>query len=337
MKELLRMTPPFKGFVDLQVNGFLGIDFSAPGLELGQFRSVVFALRERGTVAFCPTVITAPMDVYEQNLPVLAKAMSEPDLSPHLLGIHLEGPFISPRDGARGAHPARHVQLPSIPTYDRLQDLAAGQISLFTLAPELPGAEELIRYVRSIGPTVSLGHHLADRNAITRACDKGAVASTHLGNGIPNLLPRHPNPIWDQLDEQRLSAMLIVDGHHLPDSFVRVVVRGKTSRRVIVVSDAAPIAGLPPGNYETLGQEVVLEQSGRIWNPRGDHLVGSSACLLDCMNHLASLNLLSETELWQVGYHNPLDLIRKELDPHLFANLPDIIYRNGIFERSSRS
>src|SRR5262245_42703257 len=125
MEELLFMVPPVKGFVDLQVNGFLGIDFSAPGLDLGQVRRAVFALRERGTVAFCPTVITAPMEVYEQNLPVLAKAMSEPDLYPHLLGIHLEGPFISPRDGARGAHPARHVQLPSIPTYDRLLELAA--------------------------------------------------------------------------------------------------------------------------------------------------------------------------------------------------------------------
>jgi N-acetylglucosamine-6-phosphate deacetylase len=154
-----------------------------------------------------------------------------------------------------------------------------------------------------------------------------------LGNGIPNHLPRHPNPIWDQLDEQRLAAMLIVDGHHLPASFVRVVVRVKTPRRVIVVSDAAPIAGLPPGRYWTLGQEVILEKSGRAWNPSGDHLVGSSACMMDCMNQLASLNILSETELWQVGYHNPLELIPKELDAHQFANLPDISFRSGKFER----
>jgi N-acetylglucosamine-6-phosphate deacetylase len=332
MEEFLSMAPPVKGFIDLQVNGFLGIDFSAPGLDLEQVRTVVFALRERGTVSFCPTVITAPMDVYEQNLPILARAMSEPDLAPHLLGIHLEGPFISPRDGARGAHPAQHTQLPSIPTFERLQKLAAGHVSLVTLAPELPGAEELIRYVRSSGSTVSLGHHLADYAAIARACDNGAVASTHLGNGIPNHLPRHPNPLWDQLDEQRLTAMLIVDGHHVPGSFVRVVVRLKTSRRVIVVSDAAPIAGLPPGNYETLGQEVILEPSGRIWNPRGNHLVGSSACMMDCMNHLASLNILSEAELWQVGYHNPLELIRNKLDTHPFATLPDVSYRNSIFE-----
>jgi N-acetylglucosamine-6-phosphate deacetylase len=337
MEELLLMMPPVKGFVDLQVNGFLGVDFSAPGLGLEQVRRVVSALRERGTVAFCPTLITAPMELYEQNLPVLARAMSEPDLSPHLLGVHLEGPFISPRDGARGAHPALHVQLPSIPTYDRLQELAAGRILLVTLAPEQPAAEELIRYVRSSGPTVSLGHHLADHNTITRACDNGAVASTHLGNGIPNHLPRHPNPIWDQLDEQRLAAMLIVDGHHLPSSFVRVVVRVKTSRRVIVVSDAAPIAGLPPGKYETLGQEVILEQSGRIWNLRGNHLVGSSACMMDCMNHFASLNILSETELWQVGYHNPLELIQKKLDARQFSKLPDVSYRNGIFERGKAS
>jgi len=320
-----------KGFVDLQINGFWGIDFSAPGLKLAEIRRVVEALLERGTVAFCPTIITSPLEVYEQNLPVLARAMDDPELAPHLLGVHLEGPFISPRDGARGAHSREHVRPPDPALYQRLQELAADRISLVTLAPEQPGATELIRHIVSTGAVVSLGHHLGDSNDIARACESGARAATHLGNGIPNSLPRHPNPIWDQLDEDRLIAMIITDGHHLPDSFVRIVVRAKTASRLVVVSDAAPIAGLPPGTYTTLGQEVEMEQSGRIWNPYGKHLVGSGACMLDCMNRLASMTSLSEAELWRVGYQNPLELIGKRLDEDRLAHLPEICYREGAF------
>ncbi|MDA2938998.1 glucosamine-6-phosphate isomerase, partial [Acidobacteria bacterium AH-259-A15] len=256
-----------KGFVDLQVNGYQGVDFSAPGLDLEQLRLVVHSLRKEGTIAFCPTIITSPVEVYEQNLPVLARAMDEPDLAPHLLGIHVEGPFISPQDGARGAHPRRHTALPEIPLYDRLRQLAENRIALVTLAPELPGAKSLIQHIIRTGAAVSLGHHLANRQAIEEACEYGAVAATHLGNAIPNLLPRHPNPLWDQLDEDRLMVMLITDGHHVPDTFIRVVARLKGPQRLIVVSDSAPPAGLPPGRYHTLGQDVILEENGRLWNP----------------------------------------------------------------------
>lgn len=100
-----------RGFVDLQVNGFLGVDFSSPELDVEQVRQVVIALVSRGTAAFCPTVVTSRFESYEHTLPVLARAMEEPDLAPHLLGIHLEGPFLSPEDGARGAHPKKHLQL----------------------------------------------------------------------------------------------------------------------------------------------------------------------------------------------------------------------------------
>ncbi len=320
-----------KGFVDLQVNGYVGIDFSAPGLTLEGVRRVTQALVRRGTIAYCPTVITAPAEVYEQNLPVLARAMDDPELSPHLLGIHLEGPFISPLDGARGAHSRELVRSPDIAFYQRLRELSANRITLVTLAPEQDGAETLIRYIVATGAVVSLGHHLGNGDDIARACDAGAKVVTHLGNGIPGYLPRHPNPLWHQLDEDRLTAMIIADGHHLPASFARVVRRVKTPGRLIVVSDSAPIAGLPPGSYTTLGQEVTLEPSGRIWNPRDQHLVGSSACLLDCMNWLASVTSLSEAELWQVGFHNPLKLTGKQLNENNLTHLPDIFYRDGRF------
>lgn len=321
-----------KGFVDLQINGYQGVDFSAPGLTLDQVGQVVKALRQRGTIAFCPTVITSSPRIYEENLPVLAQAHNHPDLASHLLGIHLEGPFISPEEGARGAHSAENTLPPDPEFYRRLHEMAQGRVALVTLAPELPGSLNLIQEIVSSGVAVSLGHHLGDRKQIGLACDAGARASTHLGNGIPNLLPRHPNPIWDQLDEERLTLMLITDGHHLPDAFVRVVARLATSRRLVVVSDSAPVAGLNPGQYTTLGQKVLLEDSGRLWNPVGNHLVGSSRNLLECMNHLANLELFTEDELWRMGYHNPLALIQKNLDPGSFADFPQILFQDGKFQ-----
>jgi N-acetylglucosamine-6-phosphate deacetylase len=319
------------GFVDLQVNGYLGVDFSAPGLRVEEVRSVVEALRDRGTTAFCPTVITSSRAVYEENLPVLAQAMEEPDLAPHILGIHLEGPFISPAEGARGAHSKQYTATPDPFYYEELFGLSGEKTCLVTLAPELPGALELIRSIRESGVSVSLGHHLADPSQVKAAVDAGATAATHLGNGIPNRLPRHPNPIWSQLSEPELSAMLITDGHHLPSTFIRVVTRVKAPDHLIVTSDCAPIAGMPPGRYVTLGQEVLLEENGRLWNPVENHLVGSSSCLFDCMNHLSSLNVLTEEELWKAGCHNPLNLIGRTLDPGRGSREREVLHRNGRF------
>jgi len=320
-----------KGFVDIQVNGFLGIDFSEPGLTLDQVRRVTFELRDRGTLAYCPTVITSPWTTYEQNLPVLAQAHEEPDLKPHLLGIHLEGPFISPKDGARGAHPKEATRPPDRSLTARLIELAENQVSIMTLAPELEGAIELIRFLVDQKITVAIGHHLATRDQIRTACDEGATCATHLGNGIPNMIPRHPNPIWDQLDEERLLLSLITDGHHLPDSFIRVVTRYAADDRLVIVSDSSPLAGLPPGSYQTFGQDVVLEESGLLWNPRGEYLVGSSYSLLQCMNYLAGLDVLGEEELWTVGFDRPLALLGVTLNPDDYQELPPISWEDGRF------
>ena len=324
-----------KGFVDLQVNGYGGVDFSAPDLDIEKVFSVVGALRRRGTIAFCPTVITSHSGVYESNLPVLARAMDDRNVGPHLLGIHLEGPFISPKEGARGAHLRRHARTPDITYFEHLRSLAEDRISLVTLAPELAGADALIQHIVECGAAVSLGHHLAESSTVSQACELGATAATHLGNGLPNLLSRHPNPIWDQLDEARLQVMLITDGHHLPDSFIRVVTRALGVQRMIVVSDSAPIAGLPPGQYQTLGQNVILEETGRLWNPAEDHLVGSSTCLMECINDLERLQLLEPEELWQVGYHNPLALIGKRLQTRWLTGFPDVVHQDGTFVLAS--
>ncbi|RPJ50174.1 MAG: N-acetylglucosamine-6-phosphate deacetylase [Chloroflexi bacterium] len=306
------MTP--SGFVDLQVNGYAGINFSDASLTLNQVAEVCAALASRGTLAFCPTVITSGMDVYRRVLPELAEAvLRSGDWPGRLLGIHLEGPFISPEDGAVGVHPREHARLPSLEVFDALYDLSGGKIALLTLAPELPGALELIRRAVERGVVVSIGHTLAGASTIRAAVKAGASLSTHLGNGCPNLLHRHQNPIWPQLAASELAAMLITDGHHLPPEVIAVMLAAKGPSRVIVTSDAAPAAGCPPGEYSFFGSRILLEPSGRLRNLERETLAGSSATMLDCMNVLAGLGLLSAEDLWRVGRDNPLTVLGRRV------------------------
>ncbi len=300
-----------KRYIDLQVNGYLGIDFSEPGLTLEGVRTVVEELYKRGTLAFCPTVISSSSETYEQNLPVLARAFEDPDLSPRLLGIHMEGPFISPRPGARGAHAESHIIPPDIRLFEHYRKLSGDRICLLTVAPEIKGAFKLINHAAKLGITVSLGHHTAEAYDIKKAVDAGATAVTHLGNGVPNSLPRHPNPIWDQLAEDRLTPMLITDGHHLPPSFIKSVFDMKGTGNIAIVSDSAPIAGLKPGKYNTLGLDAVLEESGKLWVPEGNHLAGSSANIKECVKYLDSLEFLGRKGLESAAIYAPLRLLGK--------------------------
>ena len=320
------------GFVDLQVNGWMGLDFSAPGLTVAQVLGVTRDLRDRGTIAYCPTVITTELPVYEANLQVIRRAMDDRDLGRHLLGIHLEGPFISPEAGAVGAHPARHVREPDPATLDRLLDWASGKVRLLTLAPERPGALDLIRRAVARGVFVSLGHHLAKDADLDAAVDAGATLCTHIGNGLPNEIHRHRNPLWWALADDRVAGMFITDGHHLPAPLIKTAFRAKTPKRFIVTSDASSLAGMPPGRYTIFGGlPVVVEPSGRIYSEQSRSLAGSHATMIECMNHLASLGLLTEAQLRQVGRTNPLKAIG--LGPAALARLtgPAVRYAKGRF------
>ncbi len=321
-----------KGFVDLQVNGYMGVDFSAPGLTVEKIDLVTRKLIEQGTAAYCPTLITSPMEIYRENLPVIAKAMEQSELAPHILGIHLEGPFISPLDGARGMHKKEWIKSPDIEIYEKLQGFASGKIIFVTISPEIKGANWLIRHItKDRKVIVSLGHHMAKKKEIELAIKAGARACTHLGNGIPNMLPRHTNPIWTQLAEDSLVGMFITDGHHLPSEFIKVALRVKTSERFIVVSDSSPVAGMPTGIYQVGGEKVVLEESGRLRSLDKDCLAGSSSNMMQCMNFLASLRELNEDELWQIGFGNPLKLINKDEKELLSLKLPEIKFVDNKF------
>ncbi len=297
------------GLVDLQVNGYKGVDFAGGDLTAADFVRTCRAMLEAGTTAFLPTMITSPERVYEHNLPIMAKAMRRKEFRGRLLGIHVEGPFISPEEGARGAHNPDWIRQPDLAYLERLIKWGDGMVRLITIAAELEGAEDLARYAVSKGITVSLGHQMAGEEDLERLVRAGAVSITHLGNGVPAMLPRHNNPVWAGLANDDLAAMIITDNHHLPVSILKTIVRAKGPERCVVVSDISLLAGLGPGRYEVSGRQVVLEDSGRLYDPATGYLVGSSATMLQCMNWLASLNLVSPDELAAMGFYNPLKLI----------------------------
>jgi N-acetylglucosamine-6-phosphate deacetylase len=295
--------------VDLQVNGYKGVDFSSPELAEESFTYACRELINTATTAFLPTMITSPVEVYRRNLPIMTKVMQKDEFKHHLLGFHIEGPFINPDDGARGAHNPDWIRPCNIDFLKETIQLSSNKVRLITIAADRKGAPELTEFAVSQGITVSLGHHMANETDLQKLVKAGAKALTHLGNGIPLVLPRHDNPLWAGLANDNLTAMIVTDGHHLPASVIKTIIRTKTPARCIVVSDASPLAGMPPGKYKTLGNEVVLEENGRLHNPKAGHLVGSSATMAQCIEHLASLNLLTPDELAAIAFHNPLKLI----------------------------
>jgi len=297
------------GLVDLQVNGYRGVDFSGPDLMEESFARAARQLLDAGTAAFLPTLITSSTETYEHCLPVIARVIEQDEFRGHVLGIHLEGPFISPEDGARGAHTAQWVREPDVDYLNQLIEWSGGHIRILTLAADQKGAAEVARYATERGITVSLGHQMADEEDLARLAAAGAQALTHLGNGVPSLLPRHKNPIWAGLGNDDLTAIIIADGHHLPPAMLKTFIRTKGSERCILVSDASPLAGLSPGEYESMGAHVVLEANGLLHNPATGYLAGSSATILTCVNHLASLDLVAPEELLRMAWDNPLRLI----------------------------
>jgi N-acetylglucosamine-6-phosphate deacetylase len=297
------------GLVDLQANGYGAVDFSGADLTEENFARACLELLSVGATAFLPTLITSPAEIYERNLPIIANVLNKRQFQNQVLGIHLEGPFISSQDGARGAHDAKWVRKPDVAYLEELVHLADGKIRLLTIAADQDGSEDLARCAVGHGIAVALGHHMANEQDLERLVQVGAKALTHLGNGVPALLCRHQNPVWAGLANDDLSATIIADGHHLPASLLKTILRAKGPERCIVISDASPLAGLPPGDYRSMGAQVRLEANGKLHNPLTGYMAGSSATILACANHLLSLGLAGVNELTAMFFYNPLRLL----------------------------
>ena len=296
---------------DVQVNGAFGVDFSAPDLTGDQFLRTAEKILQAGVTRFLPTVITSSMAVYQKNLPCIVKAVEKAGLTYEIPGFHLEGPFISGEPGAVGAHPKECVLPATLENLQNLYELADGKVLLMTIAAELPGANELAEQASKMNICISLGHQLANGEQIRQI--SSAKALTHLGNGIPNMINRHHNPIWSGLADDKLTALFITDGHHLPAEVIQCFIRCKGADKLIVTSDASSAAGLPPGRYSVLGNDAVLDVSGKLYNPEKQCLVGSASLMPQCIQFLKNLQLVSDDELEKMVWYNPHQLLGMQL------------------------
>jgi N-acetylglucosamine-6-phosphate deacetylase len=268
------------GFIDLQINGFAGTDFNSPETSLESIAHSLRAIFSTGVTRLYPTVITGSEERISGSLRNLLKAKQTLDEGPAIEGFHVEGPHISPEDGPRGAHPAAQVRKPDIQEFKRWQDAAEGHVRLVTLAAEWPESPRYIEHITGEGVVVSIGHTAATGAQIRDCVSAGATMSTHLGNGAHAVMARHPNYIWDQLADDRLTASFIVDGIHIGEAFLKVALRAKGLDHSVLISDAVMPAQCAPGPYMLGEVEVELLPPGdRVVLRGGSRLAGSALSL----------------------------------------------------------
>lgn len=299
------------GLVDIQVNGYAGIDLNNEELTVNDIRRLTEELWSAGVTTFLPTLITNSSRRISRLLSTISLACeSLPEIRDSIGGIHLEGPFISPVDGPRGAHPAEFVRAPDWDLFSRWQEEAQGRIRLITLSPEWPGSLPFISKCVRSGVKVAIGHTSATGEMIRAAVEAGVTLSTHLGNASHKMLPRHDNYIWEQLATEETYISIIADGFHLPDAVLKVFLKVKPDR-TILVSDSTSFAGMPAGNYSGhIGSEVILTPEGKLYikgNP--DLLAGSGLPLLHCVNTLIKKNITSLADAWNMGAVKPSEYL----------------------------
>lgn len=264
------------GLIDNQINGYVNVDFSGNNLSLHDLITAAKAIWKDGVTSFLPTLVTNSNENLLRNFRILDETIrNDKQLSESIPGFHLEGPYISPDEGFRGAHSPKYIRKPSFDEFMRYQEAAGGRIIQITIAPELEGAMDFISSCSKAGVIVAIGHTNASADQILQAVECGAKLSTHLGNGCANLINRHKNPLWPQLANDQLTPSIIADGHHLTPEEIRVFYKVKGSDSIILTSDVIFLAGMAPGKYSFLESEVNLTSEGMIINTELNCLAGA--------------------------------------------------------------
>ncbi len=295
------------GLIDLQVNGYGGHDLNAAGLTVETIAALVDALRRQGVTTFLPTIVTGSHDHISAALATIADARrSDARLARAMPFVHLEGPWIASEDGPRGAHPREHVRPPDLVEFAHWQALSGNLIGLVTLSPHFDNAVEATRSLVASGVHVAIGHTSATAEQVHAAAEAGASLSTHLGNGAAATLPRHPNFIWAQLADDRLTATFIADGHHLPADAFTAMVRAKGPGRSVLVSDTVSAGGLPAGVYDQpVGGRVELSADGRLSLAGTPYLAGAALPLGDGVARATRLGGLALADALDLATVNP--------------------------------
>ncbi len=253
------------GFVDVHIHGGAGIDVMLASQSdlshLGEF------LTKHGVTGYFPTTVGAPLDATCTALEQLASAIeanaslgNDDTIKARPLGIHLEGPFLSHK--RRGVHPPENLVTPTLPIFERLWQAARGHVRMLTIAPELPGAMEVITEAAKRNVCVSIGHSDAELSVAQDAVKAGARHATHTFNAMRPLDHRDPGIIGEVLTDDRLSADVIADGIHVSPAIVQLFLRAKGIERAVLITDATAATGMPDGKYR-LGPLEVEVKEGR--------------------------------------------------------------------------
>ncbi len=262
---------------DIQINGFAGVDFQQPELSQDDLRRAVDHLAAHQTLRFFATLITGSIDALIAQLQNMERIRAiDSRVAEAVCGYHLEGPWLSPEPGYRGAHDPRVMGPPLLADFDKLQRAAGGNIRLITLAPEWPGSSEFIREVTGRGVEVSIGHSNASDADLDLACQAGARFCTHLGNGVPAQMPRHDNVLQRLLARDELTAFFIPDGIHIPPGVLRNFYRAKPPGKALFTTDCMAAADAPPGCYRLADLALEVGKDRIVHMPGSSQFAGSA-------------------------------------------------------------
>ena len=324
------------GFTDIQVYGYGGLDYNelyGDVLALGQISRKLLSF---GVTSHFPTIITNSPEKISALIQQVVQLRQLDSLAHSCItGIHIEGPFISPEDGPRGAHFREFVQAPNWNLFQKWIKESEGLIRMITLSPEWEGSTTFIEKCVESGILVSIGHTNASHEQIGEAVKAGARLSTHLGNGMHSIIARHPNYLWSQLAAENLSATFIADGFHLPAEVIQVFKKVK-SEKLMLVSDSVALAGMPPGDYDAaVGGKVTLTAEGKLHlfgNP--NTLAGSAMNILQGINFLLKNKLVDLPEAWQMASIRPQRLFEPAVDPFQLGQKADLILAEQLPDHS---
>lgn len=313
------------GLIDHQLNGYFGIGFVSPDLTVEQVQKATRALWKNGITSYLPTLRTSPHELLMRNLPIIVEAKKDAQIALCIPGIHVEGPYISPIDGYRGAHKKEYVRNANYDEFLQYYKASEKQILEMTVAPERPGVIDFTRKLSKLGVVVAIGHSAALTKDVTLAADAGARVSTHLGNGCANTIHRHNNPLWPQLSDDRLIASIICDGFHLRREEVRTFYKVKGPDRTILVSDMGRLSGMPPGEYERHGKKLVVTPEGKIMMPEQGVLAGASMPISVGVGNIMKFTGCTLGDAINMASRNPARLLnlkdRGEIKPGKRADL----------------
>lgn len=264
------------GFVDLQVNGYAGVDFNCDTLDEQQLEAVCRRLVADNVDQILATIITAPLQTMLNRIGRVVELMETNSRIQSMIGgLHIEGPFLNPADGFVGAHPVASVIPANVDDMNRLVDAGSGQVRLVTLAPEMDTGAKVTSALSGNGIVVAAGHSDATLDQLSEGIDNGLRLFTHLGNGCPSLLPRHDNIVQRVLSlSDSLMVSFIADGHHVPGFALSNYLQRVPCHNIVIVSDAISAAGLGPGQYELSDQIVEVDEDGAAWAACRTHYAG---------------------------------------------------------------